>query len=155
MSKRILSTLYLTLFCLFLPAVSGWAIKPVPPLQLSLLQVDLSEDQRRLTLTATANIDSSEVALSFLLAPGLILVEGEEEWKGPLAKGETRKLEITVQTPDKGPREVIGKAVTRLKEGGVFTQQGKLILNEDKKESPGPSSKRQEGDEKTLEFKGK
>lgn len=138
-------------------ASPGWAIKPRPPLQLSLLQSDLSGDQSRLTLTATTNIDSSEVALSLNLPPGISLIQGSGEWKGSLQKGETKKIEVIVQDSDHAPRKVIGKATIHLAEGETFTQQSALTLNESKSGPPlpAPSIKRKEDGEKILEFKGR
>ena len=132
------------------------AVKPRPPLQLALLEIDLTEKQSSLTLMATANIDSNQVELTFDLPGNLSLVKGEEKWEGALKKGETQKIEIIVENQDDLPKKVIGKATLRLREGATFVQQSSLTLNDPKTEPslPTPSESRQ-GDEKILEFKAK
>jgi hypothetical protein len=132
------------------------AIKPRPPLQMSLLRVDLSEKKSQLTLTATANVDSNQVALSIDLPVGIFLVEGEDQWEGSLKKGETKKIEIIVENQRRNPQKIIGKATLHLMEGETFVQQSTLTLGDPKTKSPlpTPSVKRKQGEEKILEFKG-
>lgn len=136
---------------------SAEAVKPRPPLQLSLLQVPLSEKQSRLTLTATANIDSDQVKLSIDLPAGLSLVEGIDQWEGSLKKGETKKIEAVVENPRHSAQRVTGVATLQLNEGGTFVQRSMLTLDEPKTNSspPAPSIKRKQGEENILEFKGK
>jgi hypothetical protein len=149
-------------FCLQLVFLLGLfsaaeAIKPRPPLQLSLLRVDLSEKQSQLILTATAHVDSNQVALSIDLPIGISLVEGKDQWEGALKKGETKKIEIIVENQRHQPQKIVGKATLHLMEGETFVQQSTLILNDPKTKSPlpAPSVKRKQGEEKILEFKGK
>lgn len=133
------------------------AIKPRPPLQLSLQQVPLSGGQSQLMMIARANVDISHVDLSLELPLGLSLVEGEEEWEGPLKKGETKQIEFIVQSPNKAPHQVTGKAVIELTAGEKFVEKATLTLNEVKSDSPrrAPFVKRKEGGETILQFKGK
>ncbi|MDC4205936.1 MAG: hypothetical protein MPW17_05225 [Candidatus Manganitrophus sp.] len=144
---------------LFVTAITppAWAIKPRPPLQLSLQQIPLSGGQSQLMMIARANIDISHVDLSLELPLGLSLVEGEEEWEGPLKKGETKQIELIVQSPNKAPHQVTGKAVIELTAGEKFVEKATLTLNEAKSDSPrrAPSVKRKEGGETILQFKGK
>lgn len=131
------------------------AVKPRPPLQLALLEMDLSEKQSRLTLMATANIDSNQVELAFDLPGNLSLVEGEEKWEGTLKKGETRKIEVIVENKDDLPKKVVGKATLHLKEGATFVQQSSLTLDGPKPDPslPIPFIQRKQGNEEILEFK--
>jgi hypothetical protein len=135
------------------------AVKPRPPLQLSLLEVDLSGKQSQLTLMATANIDSDQVKLSFDLPGGLSFVKGEEEWEGALKKGESKKIEIIVENQIQKSQKVTGKATLHLNGGETFLQQNTITLGDPKEKSspppPAPSVKRKQGEENILEFKGK
>lgn len=152
---KILFWLYFLIFSLLIGPPPGWAAKPRPPLQLSLLQAPLSENQSRLILSATANFDLTEVALSLDLSADLALIEGSGTWTGPLRKGETQKVEVVVQSPDRAEREVVGKAAIRLAEGETFLQKSVLTLNKPKSKSTPPPVKRKEGGEEILEFKGR
>lgn len=151
----------LWIFAAFLSVMAitppAWAIKPRPPLQLSLQQVPLSGGQSQLMMIARANVDISHVDLSIELPLGLSLVEGEEEWEGPLKKGETKQIEFIVQSPNKAPHQVTGKAVIELTAGEKFVEKATLTLNEVKSDSPrrAPFVKRKEGGETILQFKGK
>lgn len=151
----------LWIFAAFLSVMAitppAWAIKPRPPLQLSLQQVPLSGGQSQLMMIARANVDISHVDLSLELPLGLSLVEGEEEWEGPLKKGETKQIEFIVQSPNKAPHQVTGKAVIELTAGEKFVEKATLTLNEVKSDSPrrAPFVKRKEGGETILQFKGK
>lgn len=145
------------LFTLTTTAAPAWAIKPRPPLQLSFQQTDLSGGESRLTMIAVANVDLNRVTLSIELPPGLSLVAGEEQWENAMKKGETKKMEWVVQSPNQAPRKVTGKAVIESSAGEKFVEQATLTLNEAEKETPlrTPSVKRKEGGETILEFKGK
>lgn len=151
----------LWIFAAFLSVMAitppAWAIKPRPPLQLSLQQVPLSGGQSQLMMIARANVDISHVDLSLELPLGLSLVEGEEAWEGPLKKGETKQIEFIVQSPNKAPHQVTGKAVIELTAGEKFVEKATLTLNEAKSDSPrrAPFVKRKEGGETILQFKGK
>lgn len=74
-----------------------------------------------------------------------------------MKKGETKKLEWVVQSPNQAPKKVIGKAVVELSAGEKFVEQATLTLNESNSELPSraPSIKRKEGGETILEFRGK
>jgi len=134
-----------------------WAVKPRPPLQLSLQQTPLSGGQSRLTMIAKANVDIGHVDLSLELPPGLSLLEGESEWEGALKKGDIKQIEWLVQSPNQAPHQITGKAVIELSAGEKFVEKTTLTLNEEKRETPrrAPSVKRKEGGETILEFKGK
>lgn len=149
--------IYTALFILTAATTPAWAIKPRPPLQLSLQQTDLSGGQSRLTMIAVANVDVRHVALSLELPPGLSLVDGEEGWEGTLGKGQTQKMEWTIQNPNQIPQKVTGKAVVELNGGEKFVEQATLTLHEAKSDTPlrAPSIKHKEGGETILEFKGK
>lgn len=137
--------------------IPAWAIKPRPPLQLSLQQISLSGGQSRLTMIATANVDIGRVDLSLELPPGLSLIEGEEEWEGAMKRGETKQIEWIIQSPNEAPHKVTGKAVIELNAGEKFVEKATLTLNEGKSDTPRrtPSVKRKEGGETILEFKEK
>jgi hypothetical protein len=133
------------------------AIKPRPPLQLSLQETPLSGGQSRLMMIAKANVDISRVDLSIELPPGLSLIEGDEDWEGSLKKGEIKQIEWLIQSPNEAPHKIIGKAVIELSAGEKFVEKATLTLNEAKSDTPrrAPSVKRKEGGETILEFKGK
>lgn len=135
---------------------SAEAIKPLPPVQLSLLEARLSDKESRLILTATANVDSSQVQLSIDLPPDLVLTEGEESWEGPLKKGASQTIEMIVESRNHTPQKVIGKAIVHFDQGETFVQRNTLILNspEGGPPLPAPSIKRKDK-ESILEFKGK
>lgn len=141
----------------FLAAVSpAWAIKPRPPLQLSLQQAKASEGETMITLTAAANVDINRVTISVELSPGLSLAKGQPEWEGPLKKGEKQQLEFVVQNPNHTPEKVTGKAIVHLEAGGEFIQKSTLIVNraQNKPPSHSPSVQRKQGDETIHEYKG-
>lgn len=135
----------------------AWAIKPRPPLQLSLQQTPLSGGQSRLMMIARANVDVGHVELSLELPPGLSLLEGEAAWEGGMKRGETKEIELIVQSPNEAPHQVTGRAVIELAAGETFLEKTTLTLNERKTEMPrrAPSVKREEGGETILQFKGK
>lgn len=135
----------------------AWAIKPRPPLQLSLQQTSLSGGQSRLMMIAKANVDINHVDLSLELPPGLSLLEGEGEWEGTLKKGDIKQIEWLIQSPNEAPHKVTGKAVIELSAGEKFVEKTTVTLNEEKGDTPRrtPSIKRKEGGETILEFKGK
>lgn len=147
-------SIFLFLWGISLPAL---AAKPRPPIQLALLQIDLSENQSKLTLMATANVESDQVELSLVLPLGLSLVEGLPEWQGALKEGETKKIDVVIENLGRISREVVGKAVIHLGEGGTFTQQSRLTLNQPRSESSfrPPPLKQGRRDGAILEFKGK
>lgn len=144
---------------LFVMAITppAWAIKPRPPLQLSLQQTPLSGGQSRLMMIAKANVDIGHVDLSLELPPGLSLLEGESEWEGALKKGDIKQIEWLVQSPNQAPHQITGKAVIELSAGEKFVEKTTLTLNEEESDTPRhtPSIKRKEGGETILQFKGK
>lgn len=148
---------WVQIFILFAAFSTAEAVKPRPPLQLALLEMDLSETQRQVTLMATANIDSNQIDLAFDLPGNLSLVEGEEKWEGSLKKGETKKIEVVVENQDRLPKKIVGKATLHLKEGATFVQQSSLTLDDPKTSAPHPAlpEGRMQGDEKIREFKSK
>lgn len=148
--------IYLTLFFFLAVASPAWAVKPRPPLALFLQQTENSNEGTRIVLNATANVDISRVELSVELAPGLSLVKGDQEWAGPLKKGETQQVEFVVQSRGNTPRQITGKAVVHLDPGGEVVERSTLTLNGVKEEPPSrsPSVKRKQGDETIHEYKG-
>ncbi|MFY9270637.1 MAG: hypothetical protein WAO55_12925 [Candidatus Manganitrophaceae bacterium] len=155
-NKRLL-WLFLTLFFLTTALPSAWAVKPLPPVQLSIKQTGRTDHRHQVTMTATANIDLDKIELSLELPPGVSRIEGEETWKGAMKKGETKKVSWTLQSRDQTPQTIFGKAITHLNEGNAFLQKALLTLNETAADAPraAPSVKRKEGTETILEFKGK
>ncbi|MBI3805890.1 MAG: hypothetical protein HY282_19215 [Nitrospirae bacterium] len=156
-------SIFIFLLVIALPA---WAVKPRPPLQLSLQQSSVSERENRLTMVAKANVDIRDAVLSLELPSGLRLIQGAEDgWEGSLKKGEMQQLDWTVRSGDTLPRQVVGKAVIRLNTGEEFTERSVLTLHEEKKDEKkeedkdertrSPSVKRKQGGENILEFKGK
>lgn len=128
-SMRTYSILFSLLISFLIIASSAWAIKPRPPLQLSLHQADVSEEVSKVTLIATANLDIRRVELRVKLSSGLFLIKGEEKWEGPLKKGEAQKMELIIQRPGHAPREVTGEGIIHLDEGGVFIQKVTITLS--------------------------
>lgn len=144
---------------LFVMAITppAWAIKPRPPLQLSLQQIPLSGGQSQLMMIARANVDVGHVELSLELPPGLSLLEGEAAWEGGMKRGETKEIELIVQSPNEAPHQVTGRAIIELAAGETFLEKTTLTLNEAKTDATrrAPSVKRKEGGETILQFKGK
>lgn len=156
MIKRTLSLwISLALFSL-LAASPAWAVKPRPPLGLSLQQAEGGDGERKIILTATANTEIVRVELSTELSPGLSLVKGEPNWEGPLKKGETRKIELVIQGQSRAASQVIAKAIVHLDGGGTFVERSTLPLDGPKNKAPArsPSIKRKQGGENIHEFKG-
>lgn len=156
MMKRNLS-LWISLALFSLLAVSpAWAVKPRPPLGLSLQQAEEGAGERRITLTATANADLVRVELSTELSPGLSLVKGEPKWEGALKQGEAQKIELVIQGQSRAAAQVTAKAVVHLDGGGTFVERSTLPLDGPKNKAPArsPSVKRKQGGENIHEFKG-
>ncbi|MFQ5781158.1 MAG: hypothetical protein ACE5HN_10300 [Nitrospiria bacterium] len=156
MFRRIFAILILPFLLLIIPLPVATA-KPRPPLQLTLRQGDLSGEEVQLTLKARANVESSRVILSIDLPPSLTFIEGEETWEGPLKRGETKKIEVTILNPGNQPQEITGKGTIQFANGGTFVQQNTLMLSGPKKEPPPRPHpiERKEGGETILEFRGK
>lgn len=156
MTPRIVSIwIYLTLLSFLAVASPAWAVKPRPPLGLFLQQAEDSSGGTRIVLNATANIDISRVELSVELSPGLSLIKGDQEWAGPLKKGETQQVEFVVQSRGNTPRQITGKAVVHVDPGGEVVERSTLTLNGGtERPSRSPSVKRKQGGESILEFKG-
>ncbi len=134
------------------------AIKPQPPLQLTLSHSSLQHGTIEVVFEAVANISVESVVLSFHLAESLALVEGEKEWTGSIPSGEKKTLKVFVQTVSSLPGKVIGEATVHLPEGGSFVQQSTIILNPEEKEGPPPRPppiRWKRGNETILEFRGK
>ncbi len=128
--------IYSSLFFLLVIVSSAWAIKPTPPLTLSLHQTKVSEEGSRVTLIATAHDDLSRVELSVALSPGLLLVKGDEKWEGALKKGEKRRMEWMIQNPGNARRTVTGKGTAHLDDGLLFVQKATMTLNGETQSSP-------------------
>jgi hypothetical protein len=156
MMKRTLSLwISVALFSL-LAAAPAWAVKPRPPLGLSLQQAEEAAGETRITVTATAYIDIARVELATELSPGLSILKGEPDWEGPLKKGETRKIELVIRNPGHTGSQVIEKATIRLDGGATFVERSTLPLDGPQNKAPtrAPSIKRKQGEENIREFKG-
>lgn len=156
MIRKIFALFILPFFLLIIPS-KGDAIKPLPPLQMSLLQVELAEEKVQITLTARANINSRKVSLAIRLPLGVPLIEGEEEWEGPLKKGETKRVKVVIQNLRGLSQEITSIATIFLEPGGTFVQRNKLTLNPSLIEAPPPTPpiRGKEGGNTILQFKGK
>ncbi len=155
--KKTVVWVWITFFLTTIVITPAWAIKPRPPLQLSLQQTPLSGGQSQLMMIARANVDISHVDLSLELPPGLSLIEGDMDWEGSMKKGEIKQIEWLIQRPNEALHRVSGKAVIELGAGEKFVEKTTLTLNEEKSDTPRrtPSVKRKEGGETILQFKGK
>jgi hypothetical protein len=98
-----------------------WAEKPQLPLQLSLGLVLQDGGRTDLTLLATSQIEADEVTLWVELPSGVVRLEGEEQWTGPLPKGKTKLLTFSVQ--GMGMQNVVGHAKVKSESLGVLFQQ--------------------------------
>jgi len=143
------------LFSIGLP-ITVQAMKPRPPLQLALSAVDLSEDKTQITLSATANTGNEGVELSLELPLGLLLLEGERTWAGPLNLGDTHTLVLIVQNDGTRTYTILAEAKVRLPNAGHFIQERPLVLNPSALDrSPlAPPIRQRSGGDSILEFRG-
>ena len=148
----------------------AFAIKPSPPLNLSLTSRNLPDGQTELTLQAIASVAIDKLDLSIVLPASLDLASGGLQWEGAIASGEKKEIRVLVRTLANIPSNVIGKALVYFSHGGTtpargttpasgsLTQQTSLLLNAPK-EKPLPPSKppilRKQGRDTILEFRSK
>jgi len=151
--------IYLISFFVFLlpAAMSAKAVKPRPPVELSLQKTQIEKEKIRLLFSARANIQTKKLSLSMALPLGLSLLEGEPKWEGPLDRGESHRMSIFVQGTGGISDEVRGMAIIQLPKGGSFTQKIRLSLSPLKAEEikPPPPILLQSGGEPVLEFRGR
>jgi uncharacterized protein (DUF58 family) len=161
MIRKIFFSLVLPFFLFIL--LSSFVLSPVveakprPPLRLTFRHHNLSGGEIQLTLKAKANAAAGRVTLSIDLPPGIPVLEGEAAWEGPLEKGETREIEVTISDPGDFLQEITGKATIQFATGGTFFQESRLrnIASEKKGSSSPDPIIRKEGGETILEFRGK
>lgn len=156
MTKGIVITLSLFSLIFGIPRYVG-AIKPRPPVELTLLSAALSEEETKITLTARANIKTSKISMIIDLPLGLTLVEGEPHWEGPLKRGETQQMTIIIQGAGGIADEILGSATIHLPNKGTFVQKTRLVLNalNEKPPLPLPPIRQKGGTGSVLEFRGK
>lgn len=156
MSRKIFALFVLSLL-VFILSPKADAEKPLPPLQMSLFQIDLAEEKVEITLRARANIDSRKVSLSISLPLGLSLIDGDEKWEGLLKKGETKSVKLVIQNLRGFSQEITSVATVFLKSGETYVQRNRLILNPSPREVPIPPPPilGKEGGKPILQFKGK
>lgn len=154
---RKIFVLFMSPFLLFILPSPVVTAKPRPPLQLTLRHGSLSGEEVRLTLKARANVASDRVTLSIDLPHGISILEGEAAWEGPLKRGETRKIEVTIPNPGDPHQEITGRATIQFTGGGTFVQENRLRFNRSEQERPSPPDPitRKESGETILEFRGK
>ena len=136
----------------------AFAIKPRPPLKLSLTNSDLPDGQIELTLKAEAFVVAGKIELMIDLPPSALLVSGEVKWVGTITVGEKKALTAFIRTGSNIPAKVIGVASVYLPQGGLITQQETVLLHPPLEKAlppPEPPIKRKRGNETILEFKGK
>jgi len=134
----------------------AFAIKPSPPLNLSLTHNDLPDGQTELTLQAFANVAVEKVEISIDLPASLVLIAGETKWDGPLALGEQKEIKATIRTLSNHPTKVVGNAFVYFSSGGSLTQRARLLLNAPKEKPLSPRKPpilRKQGRDTILEFK--
>lgn len=147
------------LVILFLGVCSdAFAVKPSPPLKLSLSKSNLSNGQIELTFNVSANVTVEKIELALDLPPSVSLVSGEVKWDGTIAIGEKKDIKASIRTLSNIPAEVIGRATAYFLHGGSVDQREALLLNpppEKVKPRLEPTIKRKQGRETILEFRGK
>lgn len=119
----------LALLCILFVPDSASAVKTRPPIELSFSYRYLSENETHITLIVKANVTTTKVAISLELPLGLRLLEGKEDWEGLMKRGDQKKIEITVQEGGFTSYEILGKADIHLLKGGIFKQEGRLVLD--------------------------
>ncbi len=135
-----------------------FAVKPQPPLTLTLSSSDLPDGTIEVQLEALANREVESVELTFYLPKSVSFKGGEEKWKGSIAVGEKKVLIVLIQRSSSSPAMVIGEAEVVLLQGGSFVQQSEIAIAPKETEENLPLSppiKRKQGGETILEFKGR
>jgi len=134
----------------------AFAIKPSPPLILSLTNLDLPNGQIELTLEAEAKVAGVKAALAIVLPPSVSLISGEVKWNGQIAVGEKKEIKALIRTLSNNPEKVIGFAEVSLPQGGFMTQQETVLLNTPQEtRSPEPLKKPKQEHDTIFEFKEK
>lgn len=151
MIKSVLLALGLCGAVLLLFMTDGWAVKPLPPLELTLERTPSAGQHTHLLLRAKANIDSDRVELTIALPPEIRVIQGDTTWKGQIQKGAVQALEITIQDFPNLPENIRGKAV--LEQGGQTYHQQAWLPAENKALEPNIQQKLSK--EPLLEFKEK
>ena len=154
MTKSTITTLSL-LFLLFGIPYAAEAMKPRPPVELTFLSARLSEEETKITLTARANIKTSNISMTIDLPLGLTLIEGKPHWEGPLKRGETQELTIMIQGMGGIADEILGNATIHLPNSGTFVQKTKLVLKAFNRQplKPLPRTRQKGGSGSVLEFR--
>lgn len=136
----------------------AFAIKPSPPLNLSLSHSPKPDGQYELTLQAEANVAAEKVELAFDLPDSVDRVSGELKWSGTIPVGEKKTIKASIRILANILATVIGTATVYMSQGGILTQQETLLLNPPQTKSTprtGPTKTQKPGHEKILEFKRK
>lgn len=157
--SSIFASIFAIAIVLFLgTGVEAFAVKPSPPLTLSLSNRDLPDGQTELILQVLAHTTVEKVELSIELPASLALVSGDVKWDGPIAVGERREIKAFIRTLANNPAKVYGAADVYFEGGGSLSQRETLLLNAPKEKKLAPKEPprlRQQGRETILEFRGK
>ncbi len=149
-------TILIVLF--LLSGSEAFAIKPSPPLKLSLVNRDLTDGQIEITFHAQSFVAAEKVELAIDLPPSVSLVSGDIKWDGSIAVGEKKAVKAFIRTLSNIPAKVVGKGIAHFTHGGSVTQQEILLLNPPQEKASSPRDvpiKRKQGGETLLEFRGK
>ncbi len=151
--KTVLSLLLLSSFLL---PHSTSANKPRPPLEIDLSSVNLSDSTTEITLKAKANTATEGVSLSIELPLGLLPIDGETTWDGPLERGASHRLVVIVEHDRTRELTIRAMAKVRLPNAGHFIQERPLILNPRENHLPSQAPPIPQGSSagSVLEFRG-
>ncbi|MEK7747830.1 MAG: hypothetical protein AAB300_01975 [Nitrospirota bacterium] len=145
-------------FLCFGGGASAMAVKPAPPLSLSLTKVDLPNGKVELTFRATANDGGHNTALEIDLPSSVLLIDGEARWEGTLSAKEEKVMRAVIRPIVTEPIRIVGKATLYFPDGDSMVQRSVVLLNASREKPEIPSEPpvlKKQGDRTILEFKGK
>lgn len=148
-------TVFVLLVLFFLFPARIQAVKLRPPIQLMFQEHALSETELEITLTARSNIETASVSLTLTLPFGVLLIEGEPEWEGPMSAGAEQVIRVVILNPERNGTVITGQAMIRLQSNVVFEQSNRLVLKKsrEKPSKPVPPVKHKGNHGAILEFR--
>jgi len=109
----------------------AFAIKPKPPLDLTLNSASHLDGTIEVILTATAHIDIAAAELSLDVPASLSLIQGEKKWVGSILSGEKKTITLLLQKISTTPAEVIGVGTVYLQGVESFVQQSRIQIDQE------------------------
>lgn len=119
---------------------NGPAQKPLPPLEISIATAQQGitpqpGDAVELAVTARSALDASEATITIKLSGDVELLSGELAWSGPVKKGESTILLITVRVPAGSRGMVKARISLPATADASFSREARYSFGKDKEQS--------------------